>query len=245
MTPREMVTQMKPLLTEWNFDAVSIGFPSPVRDGRILSDPKHLGKGWVGFDFEKALGKPVRVINDAAMQALGSYRGRRMLFLGLGTGLGSALVWAKYVLPLELGDLPYRNGSVIEDYLGKPGLAQLGEKTWQRDVEHALVQLRKSLIADYVAHLRHHVGQLVRLPELESPTTSCWAAATPKNWTNSRKESSAGIIATRFWVESACGKSMRGRADPNGRSFRKETEYYAALLSQTRRSGLARLAEIR
>src|SRR5437762_4238339 len=82
MTPREMVTQMKPLLTEWNFDAVSIGFPSPVRDGRILSDPKHLGKGWVGFDFEKALGKPVRIINDAAMQALGSYRRGRMLFLG-------------------------------------------------------------------------------------------------------------------------------------------------------------------
>jgi ROK family len=165
MTPREMVTQMKPLLTEWNFDAVSIGFPSPVRDGRILSDPKHLGKGWVGFDFEKALGKPVRVINDAAMQALGSYRGRRMLFLGLGTGLGSALVWAKYVLPLELGDLPYRNGSIIEDYLGKPGLAQLGEKTWQRDVEHALVQLRKSLIADYVVLGGGNAKKLDELPE--------------------------------------------------------------------------------
>lgn len=165
MTPREMVTQMKPLLTEWNFDAVSIGFPSPVREGRILSDPKHLGKGWVGFDFEKALGRPVRVINDAAMQALGSYRGRRMLFLGLGTGLGSALVWAKYVLPLELGDLPYRNGSVIEDYLGKPGLAQLGEKAWQRDVEHALVQLRKSLIADYVVLGGGNAKKLDDLPE--------------------------------------------------------------------------------
>ena len=165
MTPRGMVTQTKPLLTEWNFDAVSIGFPSPVRDGRILSDPKHLGKGWVGFDFEKALGKPVRVINDAAMQALGSYHGRRMLFLGLGTGLGSALVWARCVLPLELGDLPYRNGSVIEDYLGKPGLAQLGEKTWQRDVEHALVQLRKSLIADYVVLGGGNAKKLDELPE--------------------------------------------------------------------------------
>ena len=165
MTPREMVTQMKPLLTEWNFDAVSIGFPSPMRDGRILSDPKHLGKGWAGFDFEKALGKPVRVINDAAMQALGSYRGGRMLFLGLGTGLGSALIWEKTVLPLELGDLPYRNGSVIEDYLGKPGLAQLGEKTWQRDVEHALVQLRKSLIADYVVLGGGNAKKLDELPE--------------------------------------------------------------------------------
>src|SRR5438046_10076315 len=150
MTPREMVTQRKPLRADWSFSAVSVGFPSPVRDGRILSDPKHLGKGWVGFNFEKALGKPVRIINDAAMQALGSYHGRRMLFLGLGTGLGSALVWGSYVLPLELGDLPYRNGSIIEDYLGKIGQTRLGEKTWQRDVQHALVQLKKSLIADYV-----------------------------------------------------------------------------------------------
>jgi len=165
MTPREMVTQMKPLLTEWNFDAVSIGFPSPVRDGRILSDPKHLGKGWVGFDFEKALGKPVRIINDAAMQALGSYRGGRMLFLGLGTGLGSAMIWEKTVLPLELGDLPYRNGNIIEDYLGKPGLARLGQKTWQRDVEHALVQLKKSLIADYVVLGGGNAKKLDELPE--------------------------------------------------------------------------------
>ncbi|HWN64658.1 MAG TPA: ROK family protein [Candidatus Binatus sp.] len=165
MTPREMVTQMKPLLTEWNFDAVSIGFPSPVRDGRILSDPKHLGKGWVGFDFEKALGKPVRIINDAAMQALGSYRGGRMLFLGLGTGLGSAMIWEKTVLPLELGDLPYRNGNIIEDYLGKPGLARLGEKTWQRDVEHAFVQLKKSLIADYVVLGGGNAKKLDELPE--------------------------------------------------------------------------------
>src|SRR5437764_4268519 len=97
MPPRETVTQMKPLLADCSFAAVSVGFPSPVRDGRILSDPKHLGRGWVGFDFEKALGKPVRIINDAAMQALGSYPGRRMLFLGLGTGLGSALVWNNYV----------------------------------------------------------------------------------------------------------------------------------------------------
>jgi polyphosphate glucokinase len=165
MTPRGMVTQTKPLLTQWNFDAVSIGFPSPVRDGRILSDPKHLGKGWVGFDFEKALGKPVRIINDAAMQALGSYRGGRMLFLGLGTGLGSALIWEKTVLPLELGELPYCNGNIIEDYLGKPGLARLGEKTWHRDVEHALVQLKKSLIADYVVLGGGNAKKLDELPE--------------------------------------------------------------------------------
>src|SRR5262249_42293160 len=121
-----------------------------VRSGKIWSEPKHLGNGWVGFDFAKAFGKPVRIINDASMQALGSYRGSRMLFLGLGTGLGSALVWNDCVLPLELGDLPYRNGHIIEDYLGKPGLARRWKNKWQRDVEHALVQLKKALIADCV-----------------------------------------------------------------------------------------------
>src|SRR5437762_4009432 len=114
LKPRAMVNQIKPLVADWQFDAVSLGFPSPVRNGKIVSEPKHLGRGWVGFNFEKALRKPVRIINDAAMQALGSYHGRRMLFLGLGTGLGSALVWENYVLSLELGDLPYRNGSIID-----------------------------------------------------------------------------------------------------------------------------------
>jgi polyphosphate glucokinase len=164
LTPRGIVAEMKPLVSDWKFNAISIGFPAPVRDGRILSEPKHLGRGWVGFDFEKAFGKPVRIINDAAIQALGSYHGRRMLFLGLGTGLGSALVWSNYVLALELGDLPYSNGSIIEDYLGKPGLARLGEKTWRRDVEHALVQLKKSLIADYVVLGGGNAKKLDMLP---------------------------------------------------------------------------------
>jgi polyphosphate glucokinase len=165
LTPREMVAQIEPLVSDWKFDAISMGFPSPVRDGRIVTEPKHLGKGWVRFDFEKAFRKPVCIINDASMQALGSYRGGRMLFLGLGTGLGSALVWTNYVLPLELGDLPYRNGNIIEDYLGKPGLARLGEKTWRRDVEHALVQLKKALIADYVVLGGGNAKKFDELPE--------------------------------------------------------------------------------
>ena len=165
LTPRALVDQVKPLVADWEFGAISIGFPSPVRNGKIVSEPKHLSKGWVGFNFEKALGKPVRIINDAAMQALGSYRGRRMLFLGLGTGLGSALVWDNYVLPLELGDLPYRNGSIIEDYLGKAGQARLGEKAWQRDVQQALVQLKKSLIADYVVLGGGNAKELNKIPK--------------------------------------------------------------------------------
>ena len=102
------------------------------------------------FGFEKALGKPIRIINDAALQALGSYHGGRMLFLGLGTGLGSTLIWDNNVLPLELGDLPYGSGHVIEDYLGKSGMKQLGEKIWKREVLRAVLLLKKSMIADYV-----------------------------------------------------------------------------------------------
>src|SRR5438067_1568086 len=143
LTPREMVTQIEPLVSDWKFNAISMGFPSPVRDGQILSEPKHLGKGWVQFDFEKAFGKPVRIINDASMQALGSYHGGRMLFLGLGTGLGSALVWSNYVLPLELGDLPYRNGSIIEDYLGKPGMARHAKRPGGPEVSNGLSRLKK------------------------------------------------------------------------------------------------------
>lgn len=150
LTPREMVAQMKPLLQDWSFDAVSMGFPAPVRNGRIMGEPKHLGSGWTRFDYEKSLGKPIRIINDAAMQALGSFHGGRMLFLGLGTGLGSTLIWETNVLPLELGDLPYGSGDIIEDYLGKSGMKHLGEKAWKREVLRAILLLKKSLIADYV-----------------------------------------------------------------------------------------------
>jgi len=165
LTPRQMIAAIKELIDGWKFDCVSIGFPSPVRQGQILCEPKNLGKGWVGFDFRKALGKPVRLINDAAMQALGSYRGGRMLFLGLGTGLGSTLIWENNVLPLELGDLPYRDHRVIEDFLGKPGMAELGEKHWRREVARAVVQLKKSVIADYVVLGGGNVKKLDELPE--------------------------------------------------------------------------------
>src|SRR5205823_12623887 len=151
MRPKKMVAKFKKIVSGWKFDVVSIGFPAPVRKGRITRDPKHLGKGWAGFDFARALGKPTRIINDAAMQALGSYHGGgRMLFLGLGTGLGSALVWEKTLLPLELGDLPYPEDKIIENYLGVPGLELLGEREWKREVIYAVLQLKRSFIADYV-----------------------------------------------------------------------------------------------
>ena len=159
MKPRELIAQFKKNMRGWKFEVASIGFPAPVHKGRIIKNPKHLGTGWVGFNFARALGKPVRLINDAAMQGLGSYRGGRMLFLGLGTGLGSALLWDQTLLPLELGDLPYRERHIIENYLGIPGLELLGKKKWKREVLYAVMQLKRSFIADYVVlggGLVHH-----------------------------------------------------------------------------------------
>jgi ROK family len=165
MTPREMVAQIKTDLKGWKYDAVAVGFPAPVRDGLILSEPKHLGKDWIGFNFEKAFGKPVRILNDAALQALGSYRGGRMLFLGLGTGLGSTLVLPDMILPLELGDLPYRDHRIIEDFLGRTGIDELGSKEWEREVTFAVGQLKKSVIADYVVLGGGKAKKLRELPE--------------------------------------------------------------------------------
>jgi hypothetical protein len=163
--PAEAVEQIKEATSDWSFDAISIGFPAPVRDGKIMTDPKHLGKNWAGFDFAKALGKPVRIINDAALQALGSYRGAgRMLFLGLGTGLGSALVWKDHVLPLELGDLPYGDG-IIEDWLGDEGMSHLGRKEWQRETVQAIQQLRLAVIADYIVLGGGNAKILEKLPD--------------------------------------------------------------------------------
>ena len=149
LRPKDLVAQIPKTAKGWNYDAISIGFPSVIRQGRIVKDAKHLAPGWIGWDFNRSLGKPTHVINDAAMQALGSYHGGRMLFLGLGTGLGSALVWEKNLLPLELGDLPYE-GRIIEKYLGKIGFDRLGKKEWMRHVLFCLKYLKLSFIADYI-----------------------------------------------------------------------------------------------
>jgi len=166
LSPNEAVEQIGEIAADWDFEAVSIGFPAPVRDGKIMSDPKHLGKGWAGFDFAKALGKPVRLVNDAALQALGSYRGAgRMLFLGLGTGLGSALTWEGHVLSLELGDLPFGDDGIIEDWLGENGMETLGRKYWQRETLYAIKQLKLALIADHVVLGGGNAKFLEKLPD--------------------------------------------------------------------------------
>jgi polyphosphate glucokinase len=150
MTPREMVAAVKRLTAGWSYDVLSLGYPGPVVHGRPVADPKNLGAGWVGFDFRKAFRKPVRIINDAAMQALGSYEGGRMLFLGLGTGLGSAMIADGVLEPMEIAHLPYRKGKTYEDYVGLRGLKRLGKKKWRRAVTDVVAELMAALEADYV-----------------------------------------------------------------------------------------------
>ena len=165
MTAADMVAAVKTLAHDRHYDAVSIGYPGPVLDGSILLDPKNLGSGWVGFDFEAEFGRPVKVINDAAMQALGSYRGGRMLFLGLGTGLGSAMVLDGAVQPLELAHLPYKKKRTFEDYVGVRGLQRLGKKKWRREVAAVVACLRAALLSDYVVLGGGNAALLKKLPE--------------------------------------------------------------------------------
>jgi polyphosphate glucokinase len=150
MTAKKMVKLVQQATTGWTYSLVSIGYPGPVIHGRPLSEPHNLGGGWVGFDFRKAFGHPVKIVNDAAMQALGIYRGGRMLFLGLGTGLGSAMIVDGILEPMEMAHLPYKKGRTYEDYLGIRGLKRLGKKKWRKQVAEVAEQLKAALEADDV-----------------------------------------------------------------------------------------------
>jgi len=163
MTPGDMMRQLLPQLRGAHYDAVSMGYPGVVFHGRIAAEPHNLAKGWVGFDFRRALGAPVRIVNDAAMQALGSYRGGRMLFLGLGTGLGVTLILDGVIEPTELGHIPYKHGRTYEDYLGERGREKRGTKKWRKDVAEVVEHLSAALEVDYVVL---GGGNAVRLKEL-------------------------------------------------------------------------------
>jgi polyphosphate glucokinase len=164
MTPRKMVREVKRAVKDWKFDVVAVGYPGPVIHGRPLKEPHNLGEGWVGFDFPKAFGHPVRIINDAAMQAIGSYQGGRMLFLGLGTGLGSAMIVDGAIQPMELAHLPYKNGKTYEDYIGVRGLHRMGKKKWRSYVVRIVKELKAALNADYVVLGGGNVKKMNRLP---------------------------------------------------------------------------------
>lgn len=164
MTAAKMAAAVRAAVDGWNYDAVSIGYPGPVRNGRPAQEPHNLGGDWVRYDFSKAFGAPVKIVNDAAMQALGAYSGGRMLFLGLGTGLGSALVAESVLMPLELAHLPYRGGRTYEDYLGIRGFRRLGRRKWTRHVHAVIALLKMGLQADDVVLGGGQTKKLETLP---------------------------------------------------------------------------------
>lgn len=165
MTAREMVAAVKGLVADWRYDVVSIGYPGVCLHGRPIVEPHNLGPGWVGFDFERAFGCRVRIVNDAAMQALGSYRHGRMLFLGLGTGLGSAMIIDGLIEPMELAHLPYKKGRTYEDYVGSRGLESLGTKRWRRHVADVIERLGAALEAEDIVIGGGNAKRLKALPK--------------------------------------------------------------------------------
>jgi polyphosphate glucokinase len=163
LTPKQMVSGVKKLAADWTYDVVSIGYPGAVLGGRPIAEPRNLGRGWVGFDFARAFGRPVKVVNDAAMQALGSYNGGKMLFLGLGTGLGTAMIVEGIVAPMEIAHLPYKKGT-YEDYVGRTGLERAGKKKWRRHVADVVRRLIVALQPDDTVIGGGNVTKLKVLP---------------------------------------------------------------------------------
>jgi polyphosphate glucokinase len=164
MTAKQMASAVQGLAADWSWDRVSVGIPSPVHMGRVVSDPINLGKGWVAFDYADAFGMPTKVVNDAAMQALGSYETGTMLFLGFGTGLGSAFVTSGIVQPMELGHLPYRKAT-YEDYVGEDALERVGKKRWRKHVADVVAIFATALEPDYIVLGGGNAEKLDELPE--------------------------------------------------------------------------------
>jgi polyphosphate glucokinase len=164
LRPEQMVEGVAALTRDWAYDVVSVGFPAPVNGGRVVSEPVNLGSGWIEFDFQQAFARPTKVVNDAAMQALGSYEGGKMLFLGFGTGLGNALVVPRVVVPMELGHLPFRSAT-FEDYVGERGRKRLGKKKWRAAVGETIERLSAALEPDYVVIGGGNAKHIGDLPE--------------------------------------------------------------------------------
>ena len=207
MTPQQMVAGVEKLVADWKYDVVSIGYPGWVRENRPVAEPRNLAKGWTRFNFRSAFNRPVKVINDAAMQALGSYRKGTMLFLGLGTGLGSALVVEGAVVPMELAHLSYRRRT-YEDYLGARGLARLGKRKWQRHVEKCALHLMSALHLDDVVIGGGNAKKLGKLPK------HCRVG----------DNAHAFVGGIRLWDEPAMNRP-RGRQTKRGSSVRGNSRH--------------------
>ncbi|UVK47837.1 ROK family protein [Mesorhizobium sp. AR07] len=164
LTPQQMTDAVKKLAEGLSYDVISMGYPGPVNHNRPLTDPANLGKGWVGYDFAAQFGKPVKMVNDALMQAIGSYEGGRMLFVGLGTGLGAAMIVDNVAQPMELAHLPYKKGKSFEDYVGERGLEKRGKKKWRKYVFDVVDRLRAAMQPDYVVIGGGNVDKLDDLP---------------------------------------------------------------------------------
>jgi len=198
LTAEQMVTGVKKLAADWTYDAVAIGYPGPVINNRPLTDPWNLGRGWRGYDFAAAFKCPVKVVNDAVMQALGSYEGGKMLFLGLGTGLGSTMIVDGIVEPMELGHLPYKKGT-FEDYLGVRGYERLGKKKWRQHVADVIARLMAALEPEYVVLGGGNVKKLHELPP------GCRAG----------DNANAFVGGFRLWQETkGCSSSTAGEERP-------------------------------
>ena len=164
LSAMEMVRQVKALTKDWSYDVISVGYPGPVVHNRPLAEPHNLGRGWAGFDFHHAFGRPTRVVNDALMQAIGSYDGGKMLFLGLGTGLGSAMIADGVLEPMELAHLPYRHGKTFEQWVGAAAMKRMGRKKWQREVDDVLKRLLAALEPDYIVLGGGNADKIEKLP---------------------------------------------------------------------------------
>ena len=200
---RAMVNQVLKLTGDWRYDAVSIGYPGLVFHGKVAAEPHNLGKGWVGFDFAKAFRKPVRVINDAAMQAMGSYQGGRMLFLGLGTGLGATLILDGVVEPMEIGHMPYKHGRSYEEYVGERGLKRAGTRKWRKLVAEVVDQMREVLEVDYVVLGGGNLRKLKTLPRKARPGDNANAFV---GGTRLWERSDGGPLSVRAGVPRSAGR---------------------------------------
>ncbi len=208
-----MVSEVKKLAGGWMYDVVSIGYPGPVLRGRPVAEPYNLGRGWVGFDFAAAFGRPVKVVNDAAMQALGSYKGGKMLFLGLGTGLGTAMIVEGIVEPMELGHLPYKKGT-YEDYVGRAGLERHGKKKWRRHVADVVARLIAALEPDDTVIGGGNVGKLKALPpHCRAGDNANAFRGGFRMWgeDNARARSGNSFQTTRLEGQKGCGRWLHDR----------------------------------